>query len=121
MSDGIVSDSPNQMEQAATTLKTVGVKVKFIVPGTATGTYKYKPSAPSTPSSEQSISFDNFGASNITQPQTVKATIQAVEQSIVNGKTYHEQQKSYLPLALGGVLALVGLFKDRKQRRTRYI
>ncbi len=123
ISDGIVSvnDQGGDLSQADQTLKQEDVKIKFIVPGTTLGTYKYKPNAPVTSSSEESASFDVFGAQNIQQPQTASAVTADVKQAISSAGDINVKKPTYMLLALGGILALAGLITDRKQRRERYI
>jgi hypothetical protein len=123
ISDGIVSvtDQGGDLSQAAQTLKQEGVKVKFIVPGTALGTYKYKVNAPTTSSSEEAANFDAFGAQNVAQPQTASAVTHDVKDAISSVGDIKVKKDSYLLLAIGGILALAGSIMDRKQRRERYI
>ena len=117
-SDGTIDDS-EKLLAVSNTLKQQGVKVKFIVPGTASGSYKFTPKSSPKSSKVSPESFKAFDNKDIIQTQTAKQTKEAISKVIVDSsKTNHKYP--WYPLALiGAGMALYGGAKNHNQRWKR--
>jgi hypothetical protein len=122
ISDGIVSDT-NQMQAAQNTLAAENVSVKFIVPGTAEGSYQASPASPLVSSTVQPSSFSTFGASSIEQPQTVGAVEQDIKSAMghASAKPLKETQPYDGFIVVGALMAIGGLIANATQRATRWL
>lgn len=121
ISDGTVDDKATEVAATAVALKKEGVTVKVIVPGTAQGKYELGANRQQIQSGASPEVFAGFGAKNVIEAKDAKGIDQAIQETLVDAGTSHEDRPWYVPGIIGALLLGGGIARDKWQRATRKI
>ena len=119
ISDGTVDSSSQKLADKAKELKSEGIAVKVVVPGTATGTYTLKDSKIPVAAGANAARFDGFGPANVVETKTAQELTTTIHELVHDAGTSHKKHNWYVPLGLGVLIGGYGFIKDKLQRVNR--
>lgn len=107
VSDNPASNTAGQMSSEASTLAAAGIKVRVVVPGTVSGSYKLNPTSPAVSSQTDPSIFAPFGNNNVEQASDAQAIVGDVSQDIYDAGNV-ERREPWTPIGDLG-LAVMGV------------
>jgi hypothetical protein len=121
ISDGTIDDTAPEITAAATAIKQSGISIKVVVPGTAQGKYQLGVNPQQIPSGASPDVFAGLGANNVIEAKDAPSITKAIQETLVDAGTNHENHPWYVPGMIGALLLGGGMARIKWLLATRKI